>query len=289
MRCRGDACRHRDNPLVCPVPEVCMFEIASRHRRGHFLMGLRAMKIEAVDFFYLSMPRGHRRGRRQPGCAAGARRGRRACRLGRMRGRAAALDRGVRLSDVARRVPAGRGLGARQAARRAGRHRAHGGGGRLQLHGPAAGAAHLVRHRDGAVGSARQGARRAGVAAARLRDAAIRRRPMPRCCSATRRRRRSRARKAMRGAQFRRREIRLGPDRARHARSRRGPVRRRARGLGPRRHAAGRYRDRSSSRTWSARRRACRRSKPRAPLVRGAVRARAPRRLWRARAALQRP
>ena len=45
-------------------------------------------------------------------------------------------------------------------------------GGRIRQHGPAAGRAHLVRRRDGAVGPARQGARRAGLAAARLRAGA---------------------------------------------------------------------------------------------------------------------
>ena len=64
------------------------------------------MRIEAVDFFYLSMPEvtieadGSQDALARPG------RGGRACRLGRVRGLAARLHRRLRLPDVARRLPA---------------------------------------------------------------------------------------------------------------------------------------------------------------------------------------
>ena len=60
---------------------------------------------------------GHHRCRRQPGRAARAGPGGTPCRLGRMRSLAADLHRQLCLPDVPRRLPAGRRIGARQAAR----------------------------------------------------------------------------------------------------------------------------------------------------------------------------
>ena len=135
-----------------------------RHRKPETFM-----RIEAVDFFYLSMPEVTDRGGRQPGCAARAGRGGRPRRLGRMRGLAAA-SRSPPSSARCRMASAGRSadsvLGSRST--NPADIAPHGGGGRLQQHGSAAGRPHLVGRRDGAVGSARQGARRAGLAAARL-------------------------------------------------------------------------------------------------------------------------
>ena len=81
------------------------------------------MKIEAVDFFYLSMPVVTDAGDGSQDALARPRRGGRPGRLGRMRGVAADVDRRLRRADVARRLPAGARRGARQAARRPGRHR----------------------------------------------------------------------------------------------------------------------------------------------------------------------
>ena len=142
---------------------------AGQVRTGRHRKPETSMRIEAGRFLLSGDAGGDDRGGRQPGRAARARRGGRACRLGRMRGLAARLDRGLRLPDVARRLPAGRRLGAGP-ARSTGRPTspawrrevAYNSMDLLQA------AAHLVRRRDGAVGSARQGARRAGLAAARL-------------------------------------------------------------------------------------------------------------------------
>ena len=154
---------------------------------------------------------------------------------------------------------------------------AHVGGGRLQFDGPAAGRAHLVGRRDGAVGSARQGARRAGVEDARLRaepsEDALR-------FGAVRRHAGGNAGAGARhpGEGFPRREVRLGPDRARHAPRRTPSISPpRAKGLGADAHPAGRYRadlhrrrrarGRSGCRRWSRRARPGSRSRsPRARL-----------------------
>ena len=63
------------------------------------------MKIDAIDFFYLSMPEvtDEADGSQDALVVRVARR--RPCRLGRMRGIAAALDRRLRHADVAWRLP----------------------------------------------------------------------------------------------------------------------------------------------------------------------------------------
>ena len=127
------------------------------------------MRIEAVDFFYLAMP--------EVTVEADGSQDALLVRVRRADTPAGAnakplpaLDRGVRVPEVAWGVPPGRRIGAGQAAARSIRHRPHVGRGRLQFDGPAAGRAHLVGRRDRAVGLARQGARRAGVEDARLRQ-----------------------------------------------------------------------------------------------------------------------
>ena len=146
------------------------------------------MRIEAVDFFYLAMPVVTTRPTAaRMRCSCGLRR--------------AAMSAGANARP--RRSPRSRPSSARCRMASAGRSATRCWA--RPLDGPADIAriaavvaydsmdllqarAHLVGRRDGAVGPARQGARRAGVAAAGLRRR-YRRRPMRRCCSATRRRR----------------------------------------------------------------------------------------------------
>ena len=144
------------------------------------------LKIEAVDVFYLAMPRdrGHRR--RQPGCVRGARRGRRARRLGRVRGRAAAVDRGARRADVAfgavNPVAAsvlGEAIEGPECIRRIGDA-----GARAQSR-SACRPSTRCRASIWRCGTAGARAGRAGVDAARLPQSVSRSCRTPRCCSAT--------------------------------------------------------------------------------------------------------
>ena len=242
------------------------------------------MHIEAVDFFYLAMPEVTDEADGSQDAllvrvAAGGHIGWGECEAAPLPSIAAFCC--PKSHGVCRPV-ADSVLGKRLA--RSGRHRAHRRGGRLQFDGPAAGAAYVLRHRDGAVGSARAGARRAGVAPARLsaqlRQDALR-------LGAVRRHagRDARARQGDAGAQFHRGEIRLGPDRARRCARRRGAFRCRARGPRGRRDAARRYRA-DFHRRCGARGRTPARARSRArDLVRGAVRGECAGSLRRARAA----
>ena len=217
------------------------------------------MRIEAVDFFYLSMPEMTDR-RWQPGRAAGACRGWRAYRLGRVRSGAAGLDRGLRLPDVARRVQAGRRLGAGQALddpADIARMSAEVADNSLDL----LQAAHTCPASRWRCGICSASARGEPVWTLLGYRAASRRRPMRRSCSAIRRRKRStRARDAARG-RFPRGEVRLGPDRARQRRQDdRSTSSPRARGSA-RTASCWLTPGRSSSTTSSAPRSGCRRSR----------------------------
>ncbi len=172
------------------------------------------MHIEAVDFFYLAMPEVTDEADGSQDAllvrvAAGGHIGWGECEAAPLPSIAAFVC--PKSHGVCR--PVGDSVLGR-AVERSGRHRAHLVGCRLQLDGSAAGAAHVLRRRDGAVGPARPGARRAGVAAARLlaqlSQDALRLGAVRRHASGDARARESDAR-----AEFHCGEVRLGSDRAR--------------------------------------------------------------------------
>ena len=209
------------------------------------------MKIEAVDFFYLAMPEVTDEADGSQDAllvrvAAGGHVGWGECEASPLPSIA-----GLRLPDVARRLPAGRHsvLGKRSSepadiARIAAEVA-------YNTHGSPAGAAHLLRHRGGAVGPARarRGASRSGGFSAIGRAY-----PKIALCLAALRRHTAgdagSARSAMRGGGFRRREIRLGAVRARRACSRCRPDRGGARRAGAGWRRCWSMPDRSSARTW---------------------------------------
>ena len=192
------------------------------------------MKIDAVDFFYLAMPEVTTEADGSQDAllvrvAAGGHVGWGECEASPLVSIAAFV---CPMSHGVCRPVSDSVLG--QTHRRPGGHRAHRRGGRVQQHGPAAGAAHLLRHRDGAVGSprARREASRSGSCSAI--SSPTRRRPMPRSSSATRRRRRWSAARRRARTGFRAVKFGWGPI-GRGTRRGAMPItfRRRAKALGP--------------------------------------------------------
>ena len=207
-------------------------------------------RIESVDFFYLSMPEVEDIGDGSQDAlvvrvSAGG------CRLGRVRGLAARLDRQLRHADVAQRLPSGRDSVLGQKLDDIARHPGDRRRGRGTQPGRAAGAAHLFGHRDRAVGSAGQAARSAGLVAARRRqglsEAAL-------CLAPLRRHAAGNAGEGARGRAQGYRAAKFGWGPFGRARSAKTPTScmRRARGWG-RRAGSSSMPARSGWRMWSAR------------------------------------